>query len=159
MAIAGAGGVNLEKSTRALFDSRKRQVLEHADLSRKGSIDDYIRPLVGCINSNHNYITTSSCSGRILIYCEGEQKKKGCHWLLISHNLITLDEVIASISTELPTGDVYFKFEPFVLHVLCATLEAASDMVTISFNKWLSMLVTTAQACNSFGFQELWDWC
>lgn len=70
MAIAGAGGVNLEKSTRALFDSRKRQVLEHADLSRKGSIDDYIRPLVGCINSNHNYITTSSCSGRILIYCE-----------------------------------------------------------------------------------------
>ena len=70
MAIAGAGGVKLEKCTRALFDSRKRQVLEHADLSRKGSIDDYIRPLVGCINSNHNYVTTSSCSGRILIYCE-----------------------------------------------------------------------------------------
>ena len=58
------------ESTKALFASRKQQVLRHVDLSRKGSIDDYIRPLVECINSNRDYVTTSSCSGRILIYCE-----------------------------------------------------------------------------------------
>lgn len=67
---AGAGGVTVDKSTRALFNSRKQQVLQHADLSRKGSIDDYIQPLVEFINSSHDYVTTSSCSGRILIYCE-----------------------------------------------------------------------------------------
>ena len=45
-------------------------------------------------------------------------------------------------------GDVYFKFEPFVLHVLCANLEAASDMVTKSFNK---MIVIASN--NSTGLQ------
>ena len=64
---AGAGG---DKSARVLFDSRKRHALQHTDLSRKGSIDEYIRPLVDSINANHDYVTTSSCSGRILIYCE-----------------------------------------------------------------------------------------
>ena len=64
---AGAGG---DKSTRVLFDARKQQALQQTDLSRKGSIDEYIRPLVECINANHDYVTTSSCSGRILIYSE-----------------------------------------------------------------------------------------
>lgn len=67
---AGARGAKLDEPTRALFDSRKRQVLQQADLSKKGSIDDYIVPLVESVNSNHNFVTTSSCSGRILIYCE-----------------------------------------------------------------------------------------
>ncbi|XP_065917704.1 tRNA wybutosine-synthesizing protein 3 homolog isoform X2 [Dysidea avara] len=122
---AGASGGDKSSSSSALFQLRKEQILRQVDLSRKGSIDNYIVSLVECINTNPNYVTTSSCSGRIVIYCE---KKKGCQWLLVNHKQVTPDEVVSCLSQELPVGYVIFKFEPFVLHVLCATLEAASDM-------------------------------
>jgi len=67
----GAGASSVDKfSSHRLFQPRKEQILRHVDLSRKGSIDEYIVSLVECINSKHNYVTTSSCSGRIIIYCE-----------------------------------------------------------------------------------------
>eukprot|EP00731_Ephydatia_muelleri_P026923 Em0018g1023a len=52
------------------FDVEKRTSLERADLSRKGAIDDAIVPLVEHINSQETWYTTSSCSGRVTIYCQ-----------------------------------------------------------------------------------------
>lgn len=52
------------------FDVEKRTSLERADLSRKGAIDDVIVPLVEHINSQEMWYTTSSCSGRITVYCQ-----------------------------------------------------------------------------------------
>ena len=52
------------------FDVEKRTSLERADLSRKGAIDDAIVPLVEHINSQEMWYTTSSCSGRVTIYCQ-----------------------------------------------------------------------------------------
>lgn len=49
------------------FDRSKEDRLSAADLSRKGSIDGAIVPLVEYINDSFNYFTTSSCSGRIII--------------------------------------------------------------------------------------------
>jgi len=69
MGDAGASDRN-KSSSSALFQPRKDQILRHVDLSRKGSIDEYIVSLVECINSNPNYVTTSSCSGRAVIYSE-----------------------------------------------------------------------------------------
>lgn len=82
---------------------------------------------------------------------------------MITHNPVTLDEVVASLSTELPMGIVNFKFEPFVLHILCANLEAASNLVTSLLNKAVVMVTIymdmAAQARNSFRLQKLRDWC
>lgn len=53
------------------FAAEKLRVLkEKDDSSRKGSIDSHIIELVKYINVHSNYYTTSSCSGRILIFCE-----------------------------------------------------------------------------------------
>ena len=53
-----------------IFARQKEQSLSSADLSRKGSIDSEIVNLVNYINASNRYFTTSSCSGRIIIYEE-----------------------------------------------------------------------------------------
>jgi tRNA wybutosine-synthesizing protein 3 len=50
-----------------LFDRQKSSVLESSDLSRKGNVDKDIRDLLEKMNSNKNYFSLSSCSGRIII--------------------------------------------------------------------------------------------
>ena len=52
------------------FDRDKARVIDKADLSRKGSVDAPIRSLVDCINSCKDFYTTSSCSGRAIVFCE-----------------------------------------------------------------------------------------
>lgn len=53
-----------------VFYERKKAVESGipADLSRKGNIDDTIVNLVDFINSLEDYATTSSCSGRIIVF-------------------------------------------------------------------------------------------
>lgn len=54
---------------REAFDIEKKRVLnEKLDISRKGSIDEPIVDLIEYINCESNYYTTSSCSGRIVIF-------------------------------------------------------------------------------------------
>ena len=40
-----------------------KQINEFKDLSRKSSVDEYIKDLIDYINQTENYFTTSSCSG------------------------------------------------------------------------------------------------
>ena len=53
-----------------VFSSEKTRVLSKVDLSRKGSVDAAIAPLVHYLNSLDAFYTTSSCSGRISVFCE-----------------------------------------------------------------------------------------
>ena len=54
------------------FEEKERVLKEKADLSKKGSIDAPIVGLVECLNESEPYYTTSSCSGRILLYADQE---------------------------------------------------------------------------------------
>ena len=59
-----------------LFHREKERVLRGKDdLSRKGSVDQPIIGLVDHINSLDQYYTTSSCSGRIIVFSEVRQFK------------------------------------------------------------------------------------
>ena len=51
-----------------VFLTHKHQALDGKDFSRKGSIDDHIVNLVQLINTNESYFTTSSCSGRTILF-------------------------------------------------------------------------------------------
>ncbi|KAG0347499.1 hypothetical protein BG004_007646 [Podila humilis] len=58
------------------FHSRKRAILvalnsETPDKSPKGYVDEPLLPLIVLINNHRDYVTTSSCSGRICTYLEG----------------------------------------------------------------------------------------
>lgn len=49
---------------------KKRVLQDKVDISKKGSVDAPIVHLVQYINDQENYYTTSSCSGRILVFSE-----------------------------------------------------------------------------------------
>ncbi|KAI8934880.1 hypothetical protein NX059_008554 [Plenodomus lindquistii] len=63
------------------FATRKQAILQqldapdsqYHDLSPKGSIDAPIRTLIDEINGLAGLVTTSSCSGRISVFCEGRK--------------------------------------------------------------------------------------
>ena len=52
------------------FAADKARVLARVDLSRKGSVDAAISPLLGYLNGQDCYYSTSSCSGRLVVYSE-----------------------------------------------------------------------------------------
>lgn len=119
------------KMTPEEFVHQKSQILDGIDFSRKGCIDDPIKDLVQLINEDSEFVTTSSCSGRVILFCEdltNGNHKKGCKWLFTSHENIKEDDLLNSIDPK--EGNNVLKYEPLILHVQCCTLESAKLMHT-----------------------------
>lgn len=141
-------------SNNKLFSAQKKVAFSGQDLSRKGSVDEPIVELVDFINSLENYFTTSSCSGRIVVLADTPEEvkifiiysrvwqlcyiyiylqepsiqKEGCKWVHVSHTKCNYEEVLSKLDPSI--GDLSFKFEAFVLHVQCRTLDDAQLMVS-----------------------------
>ena len=73
-----------------LFDRQKAEKLSKVDLSRKGSVDAPIFNFLKNLNSHPDYVSLSSCSGRIIIFISGENVKKVLTDSLCSKNLLGL---------------------------------------------------------------------
>ena len=52
------------------FAADKARVLDQVDLSRKGSVDAAIAPLLDCLNAQSCFYSTSSCAGRLVLFAE-----------------------------------------------------------------------------------------
>jgi tRNA wybutosine-synthesizing protein 3 len=132
-------------STEISFDKAKKDILKDiqngVDWSPKGSIDAPVRELVAFINNLPDYVTTSSCSGRISCFRDNN-RTKGIEWLLVKHRTITLSEIYDSVhekQTIESTSDigstnttaiplVMLKCEPFILHVQCRSVASAQQL-------------------------------
>ncbi|ANB14524.1 Tyw3p [Sugiyamaella lignohabitans] len=90
-----------EEMSQNPFDQKKRAILSqiestdetHPDASPKGTLDVLLLPLIDVINSHSDYVTTSSCSGRVSVFLEGMKtaselggKGDGGKWLFITHD-------------------------------------------------------------------------
>ncbi|XP_075688964.1 tRNA wybutosine-synthesizing protein 3 homolog [Rhinoderma darwinii] len=119
-----------------LFMHWKLQASRKTDLSKKGSVDRDIEDVVRDINLQDYYFTTSSCSGRIIILDENPDvsliQKQNCSWLFVTHDFCTKDNVFSGLHKA--SGDAVLKFEPFVLHVQCRTLEDAQLLHGVAIN-------------------------
>ena len=129
------------------FDQRKRASIQaitnfcELDKSPKGSVDEPIIQLVSFINAHEDLATTSSCSGRIsLFHTKGRdtiQKGSGT-WILSLHEPlkdeneleVNLVEGLKKLN-EIPSTTV-FKHEPFVLHIMCRTIEIAQSILKLA---------------------------
>lgn len=112
------------------FQVEKKQALHRKDKSRKGKLDEDIRPIIDLINSNKNYYTTSSCSGRILlIKIPHEAKKHECEWLFVSHKYITVNDIKEHI--RLTKHPIWLKVEPAIIHVCCNSLKDAKLLLKL----------------------------
>ncbi len=110
---------NLEK-----FKREKKEFLKKPDKSRKGEIDEKIKPLIDTINDIDYYYTTSSCSGRIMIYKPGKRKQE-TEWIMVSH------EEIKNIKDEYIKDDYWFKMEGPIIHINCFNLDYAEKIVDL----------------------------
>ena len=87
----------------AVFDQRKKAILQglqsdEPDLSPKGAPDTQILELLQVINSHNDFVTTSSCSGRAVVFLDktvkGGDAKDGDtkgQWLMNRHSSLPQD--------------------------------------------------------------------
>ena len=118
-----------------LFDRQKAEKLRKSDLSRKGSFDAPIAKFLTDLNAHPDYVSLSSCSGRIIIFVNSDHLKKGCTWILVKHEAVSEeDEAWSKIKAHCGQhqGILTLKFEPFILHVQCRHLEAAKKLLTLA---------------------------
>src|SRR5439155_12202901 len=128
----------------AVFYQRKKRILgdlqsDETDLSPKGKPDDEILELLELINSQDNYVSTSSCSGRAVVFLDANRNGHGDdskgRWLMSRHakfdegvEKFTIEELHTTFfadfeigaewdSNERPSRLVVLKFEPLVHHV------------------------------------------
>ncbi|TID23854.1 hypothetical protein CANINC_003146 [Pichia inconspicua] len=144
------------------FDRQKNYLLKeiglnsetNPDASPKGTIDTLCIPLIKLINSHKDMVTTSTCSGRLSVFLEGEKlaeknqkfseerpikigaKGDGGHWLFVSHDKDEINEWWRKC-------DLSFNYE-------CESLDEDYDTKTRDF-KSASRLYSTAMGC---GFRE-----
>jgi tRNA wybutosine-synthesizing protein 3 len=145
------------------FDQKKRLIVQELaetlsavpDASPKGSIDELCVPIIHLINSHSDMVTTSSCSGRVSVFLEGEKqigeheykiggKGDGGRWLFVTHDSGNLDNWYKGIdfhyvqaqpdTSNENTRYILFKFEPLILHVKCRDLKQAQKLYQVAMN-------------------------
>lgn len=145
-----------KETTSDQFSKKKERILEdlsvprteYTDASPKGSVDEEIRDLIEELNTNNDFVTTSSCAGRVSVFVEGESSVKGgagAQWLFVSHSAVAserptgkhdylklfgmaLDHGVPN-SPETAVRYIHFKFEPMILHVLARSMDAAQTIL------------------------------
>ncbi|NOY11421.1 MAG: hypothetical protein GXO67_04930 [Archaeoglobi archaeon] len=93
---------------------RKKKLQEYAS----AEIDQWIRPITDTINSSEDFVTLSSCAGRIAVMDMPEfGDKKGSVFLGKWHSPPPFQEVVRVISAG--RGEVWFMMNPPIVHVAC----------------------------------------
>ncbi|RJQ16930.1 hypothetical protein C4573_02610 [Candidatus Woesearchaeota archaeon] len=117
------------------FDKNKKDILhklQTIDKSRKGSLDKPILPLLNILNKKKDYVTTSSCSGRIYVMAAEENMKKyEPQWLFMSHEAVTFQKIQRALKN-MPSQTVWLRQEGLILHVACRTLQHAEKLVMLA---------------------------
>ena len=119
------------------FEVCKKNALGKLDKSPKGSLDQPIAELVHAINGHPDYVTTSSCSGRVSLFATVSEQSRGYrggHWLLVKHATVSVDELVEALAAPAaePAELVLFKHEPAILHLQCRDLEAAKRLLQVA---------------------------
>lgn len=117
------------------FDSQKEKYLEalyKPDKSKKGNVDEKVSPIIDCLNEKENYVSTSSCSGRIDLLLKSESgKKHEAEWPYVTHGLADENKIWNTMEevTKRSTSKLWLKMEAPILHIMCRDLESAQNLV------------------------------
>ena len=109
------------------FDVFKKQVLSRPDRSAKGDIDKQIRELCDVINEKKDFVTLSSCSGRICLL--EVDRKNEAQWLTVTHDLAQAEDFIEALRQYKGEKVIEFREESVILHLACRTLGDATLII------------------------------
>lgn len=117
----------MEKSK---FEKRKLHVLNEFKASLNvGDVDENLIPILEYINSRDGFYTTSSCSGRIVLFQDLGSKRLD-KFLGKWHRTVNFDDIWSSLKK--CKGTVWFRYEPVILHVVARELKGAKKMLELS---------------------------
>lgn len=111
------------------FAKEKADFLKKKDKSRKGSVDDGIKGIIGAINRKNDYYTTSSCSGRIVLLEMKSRKKNDCSWIFAKHDNAYFKEIADALEKAKNNYQIWLKQQPIILHVACRSIYAAKSLL------------------------------
>ncbi len=110
-------------------DYRRRHLRRLGEALEKGEVDPPIVPLLNLLNSNDNYVTTSSCSGRVvLLSTSPEEDKYSSSFHRKWHRPVMFEEVWEGYR-EFEGSYLWLKVDPFILHVAAKSLPHAQALV------------------------------
>jgi len=111
---------------------RSKHLRRYMDAKARRAVDAPIVPLLDLINKNPHYVTTSSCSGRIVLLATSERERKGDSFFVGKwHRPVILEEVWPLI--EAFRGEMlWFKLDPFIIHVGADSLGSALHIISLA---------------------------
>ena len=108
-----------------MFNQDKTLCLNKAKKKKKG-VDENVADLIKLGNWHHNYYSIMAHSSKV----ELELKRVSSKKLFISHNAVDFIPVWKVLS-RLPKGNVWFKYSPLLMHVVCRDLPSAEKLVKV----------------------------
>ena len=116
------------------FEQQKRRQLGMKDNSNIGKWDSKISGLCGKINASKEYYTTSSCAGRVVLIRQAEKKQSDL-FLFRSHEKVSFSQLKRELDKAIKNNKldlIYFRLEPCILHVACASLASAQVLLDLA---------------------------
>jgi tRNA(Phe) wybutosine-synthesizing methylase Tyw3 len=111
------------------FKSQKEKSL--LDAVAKGEADKGILKLLDKINLHKEWVCTSSCFGRIVLF-EFEWEKNDSNFYRKWHRKVKLGEVKRAVDAYKGKKLLWFKLEPFIIHVAAKDVASAKKFLDIA---------------------------
>lgn len=118
----------MNKSRFEMIKAHNSEQLEEA--IAEGKADQKMIKLCRFVNSTKNFFTSSSCAGRIaLLSVKSIGKKQPNAFHRKWHRKVTLKEVIEGLEEKADEKELWFKLDPFILHIGTDNLENARTIL------------------------------
>ncbi len=127
---------------------RAHHLRRYLEARRQGEVDVPIIPLLDLINKQRDMVTTSSCSGRVvLLETDISEKKRESAFYRKWHRPVTTDEVWDALDSYSGEQILWFKVDPFILHIGFQHMQTALDVIRLA--RSAGFKIAGIQACDS----------
>ena len=104
---------------------------------KEGKVDEMLIDFLTKMNEKNNFGTSSSCAGRImLIDIPSDGKKNKTVRPAVWHREVNVEE-FWKILENYSGNELWFKQEPYILHIVCKDLNAAQQVLKIKGSRGL----------------------
>jgi tRNA wybutosine-synthesizing protein 3 len=108
------------------LSEKKKTMAELESVKSKGVVDNKVLPILEIINSNPDYYSTSSCSGRVMLIALARPGAKSeSDMLALWHDKITKKELLSAIKKWDKHQYLYFLAQPPIFHITTHNIDYA----------------------------------
>jgi tRNA wybutosine-synthesizing protein 3 len=113
-----------------IWEKYKQQKINSLNSAiEKKLVDQQILKLLKKINKNPSLVSSSSCSGRIVLLQLGEEGKKSASFYAKWHTPADVGDVEMKLSEYTGRMPLWFRVEPFILHVAAKDIDSAKTFL------------------------------